>query len=65
MVNTYAIVEGGIVTNVILWDGEADWTPPVGSTVNLLPEGSPVGVGYTTSDGVSYVAPATDAPAII
>lgn len=28
----YVVVRDGIVENVILWDGEADWTPPEGTT---------------------------------
>lgn len=58
IINTYAVVASGVVTNVILWDGESDWTPPTGSMANLLPAGSQVGVGYTV-DGATYTAPAT------
>lgn len=29
----YAIIQGGIVTNVVLWDGDtAKWQPPAGAT---------------------------------
>lgn len=56
-INTYAIVENGVVTNVVLWDGVAEWTPPLGSAANLLPLGSQVGVGYTF-DGTTYTEPA-------
>lgn len=56
MISTYAIVGNGIVTNVVLWDGESDWSIPTGTTANLLPAGSPVGVGYTFDGGV-YIPP--------
>lgn len=33
MVNSYAIVENGVVVNVILWGGDnTTWQPPKGST---------------------------------
>jgi hypothetical protein len=55
MSNRYAIVENGVVTNVILWDGEAEWSPESG-TANPLPDGSPVAPGYTF-DGTKYTEP--------
>jgi len=34
MVTKWCVIEGGFVTNVVLWDGNtATWTPPAGSTV--------------------------------
>ncbi|WP_155631564.1 hypothetical protein [Burkholderia stagnalis] len=55
----YAIVENGVVTNVIVWDGDAEsWHPPEGSTAILLPSESPIGVDWTTVDGVNYTPPA-------
>jgi hypothetical protein len=57
-INIYAIVESGTVANVILWDGNTEtWSPPSGTTANLLPQGSPVCPGYTF-DGTNYTAPA-------
>lgn len=56
-INRYAIVENGMVTNVILWDGNTEtWQPPMGSTANLLPNDSPVGPGWTF-DGTDYAGP--------
>ena len=55
--NRYAMVENGVVTNVIIWDGNAEaWQPPAGSAVNLLTDDSPVGPGWTF-DGANYSAP--------
>lgn len=57
MTSRYAIVENGVVTNVILWDGDSSiWQPPAGAIANLLPNGSPVGPDYTF-DGEKYLAP--------
>jgi hypothetical protein len=56
-ISTYAIVENGVVTNTVLWDGNTEnWQPPPESTANLLPEGSPVCQGYMF-DGNNYTAP--------
>ncbi|MCW3588790.1 DUF4376 domain-containing protein [Burkholderia cenocepacia] len=54
--STYAVVEGGAVVNVILWDGESD----VGLTTDALiaiPRGELVGVGFGYADGL-FSAPA-------
>lgn len=57
-VQTYAIVESGVVTNVVLWSGDTSaWQPPQGATANLLPAGSAVSPGYTF-DGTNYAPPA-------
>lgn len=29
----YAVVQDGVVTNVVLWDGVSDWQPPEGATL--------------------------------
>jgi len=56
-INRYTIVTNGVVENVVLWDGVSDWAPPAGSTANLLPDASPVAIGYTL-DGTNYAEPA-------
>lgn len=61
MTSRYAVVTSGVVTNVILWDGVSPWAPPVGSTVQLLPDDSPVFPGYTF-DGTTFTAPPAPAP---
>ncbi|SDH08997.1 hypothetical protein SAMN05216466_10762 [Paraburkholderia phenazinium] len=55
-ISTYAVVENGAVTNVILWDGQSGWEPPAGTTAHPLPDGSPATIGYLF-DGTSYTAP--------
>ncbi|MEE2979349.1 MAG: hypothetical protein VYB88_17945 [Pseudomonadota bacterium] len=48
MANTYAIVEKGTVTNIVLWDGETDtWQPPEGSQAVLIPDDVFVSIGCT------------------
>lgn len=56
--STYALIQDGVVSNVIVWDGGAEWTPPDGATAELLPADSPVAPGYTF-DGATYTAPAS------
>lgn len=34
MVSRYAVIEAGVVTNVVMWDGDpASWVPPEGAQV--------------------------------
>jgi hypothetical protein len=54
--NNYAIIENGVVTNIVVWDGGDDWTPPAGSTAVLVPADTFVSIGYT-SDGTTFSAP--------
>jgi hypothetical protein len=54
--NTYAYIENGQVTNVIVWDGKDDWTPPEGVTMVELPDDSSVGIGFTY-DGATFTPP--------
>lgn len=49
MNNTYAVVKNGIVENVILWDGESEWSPDNG--VAIIAD-SGVGIGWSYANGV-------------
>lgn len=53
--NRYAIIESGTVTNVVIWDGEAECAAIPADAVKL-DDGSPVGPGYTF-EGTSFAAP--------
>lgn len=65
-VKRYALIEGGTVTNVVLWDGvlsdpDADeetpvvgWQPPEGTTAVACP--AKVGIGWAYADG-KWTAP--------
>ena len=62
----YAIVENGIVTNVIVGDGNSDttaggWCPPEGSEVIEMPVNGSVGIGSTYSNGTFSAPPAPTA----
>ena len=50
----YAMVSGDEVTNVSVWDGVSPWEP--GCEFVELPDGSPVGPGWTRVGG-EWVAP--------
>jgi hypothetical protein len=58
MDSNYALIENGVVSNTIVWDGNtADWTPPTGYTAILIPDGEPVSIGWTYANG-AFSAPA-------
>lgn len=46
---SYAVVNGGVVINVVAWDGKADWSPDTGEVVET---NNPVAIGWSYSDGV-------------
>jgi hypothetical protein len=51
----YAIVEAGLVINVVLWDGDIEaWSPPEGTEAIQCPD--EVGISWTYADG-EWVAP--------
>ena len=51
--STYALVSGGIVLNVIEWDGdESTWSPEDGQTAVLVKDGDVPNIGLGYSDGV-------------
>lgn len=51
MSNLYAIVEEGVVTNIVVWDGESEWDAPEGAKVVLAGSGAEIGGTY---DGESF-----------
>ncbi|WP_372438637.1 hypothetical protein [Pandoraea sputorum] len=56
----FAIVEGGVVVNVVLWDGEAECNEIPFDAVEL-PLDSPIGPGCTF-DGKEFSAPIVQVP---
>jgi len=61
MMSTYALIEDGIVLNVILWDGKDGWVPPEGTSAVELTADSPVGIGWTHEND-TFSAPVTTQP---
>lgn len=52
----YAIVEDGVVTNIVLWDGIAEWKHPGQAIDASAKENEFIGVGWTY-DGEAFKAP--------
>lgn len=57
----YAIVENGVVVNIVIWDGVAEWSPNTGQTAVEIKDGDEVGIGYSFIDG-EFVAPVLPVP---
>jgi hypothetical protein len=41
----YAVINNGIVVNVVMWDGVSQFNPGTGSTLVLIPSNTPVNIG--------------------
>jgi hypothetical protein len=52
--SNYLVIKDDKVVNIVVWDGVSEWMPPVGTTVQLAPEG--VGIGWVSANG-EWVAP--------
>lgn len=55
----WAIVQDGIVTNIVLWNGQEAWQPPVGATIIALHE-TVCDIGWIF-DGTGFSPPAGSA----
>jgi len=62
---TYAMVQGGTVINVVVWDGATPYAPPEGCALHACD--GPVGIGWAWVDGapVDPNPPPLPAPARI
>jgi hypothetical protein len=55
--NTYALIESGVVTNMVIWDGNtATWSPPEGAQAVATEDGDGAQIG-ATYDGSKFIAP--------
>ena len=52
----YAVVEKGVVTNIVEWDGQSAWKPDAGDVIH---PGVPVSPGWLY-DGHNFTAPESD-----
>ncbi|HEY1944128.1 MAG TPA: hypothetical protein VGH40_18600 [Roseiarcus sp.] len=63
----YALIEAGVVANLVEWDGATPYEPPNGATlspVSSLPPG--VAIGWAQGAGGAWIAPpASPAPALL
>ncbi|WP_124668926.1 MULTISPECIES: hypothetical protein [Burkholderia cepacia complex] len=50
-ISSYAIVENGVVVNIVLWDGKAEWAAPDNCQVVAATAGAEVGGTY---DGKTF-----------
>jgi hypothetical protein len=60
--NTYALINNGIVTNMAIWDGVSEWNPgcQIVEVTNLTcNDGSPIQIGCTY-DGTNFYPPPGD-----
>ena len=56
---SYAVIENGMVVNVIVWDGEAEFTVPDNQQlINISDISEQPGIGWVYSDG-GFTAPPT------
>lgn len=42
----YAVVHSGVIENVVIWDGEEPWVPPLGVDLHPLEDGVVAGIGW-------------------
>lgn len=55
----FAIIENGVVVNVVVWDGDTEnWTPPENQTAERIEEGVEACIGYKFEGG-TFIAPPT------
>lgn len=47
----FAIVENGVVVNVVEWNDVASWQAPQSSTIVQIPSGVYAGIGSTYANG--------------
>jgi hypothetical protein len=53
----WALIKDGVIDNVIVWDGQTQWTPPEGYTVvNITGINPSPSIGWAYADG-QFIAP--------
>lgn len=58
---TWALIENNVVVNVIVWDGESEWTPPDGQAlVDLTGIDPEPGPGWLYENGAFSPPPLPD-----
>lgn len=60
---SYAVIENGMVVNVIVWDGEAEFTVPDNhQLINISDISDQPGIGWVYSGGVFTAPPTPERP---
>lgn len=60
---SYAVIENGMVVNVIVWDGEAEFTVSDNhQLINISDISDQPGIGWVYSDGVFTAPPTPERP---
>ena len=53
----YAVIDSsGLIVNVVVWDGQSEWSPPEGCMAVVIPDGAAADIGWTYSQG-KFLAP--------
>ncbi len=61
--DSYAVVDGtGLITNIIEWDGESEWTPPEGNTSVLCGNDTECIIGGFYQNGAFTPPPKPEIP---
>jgi hypothetical protein len=47
----WAVIDGGLVVNTVVWDGVSAWSPPEGTALVCLADYPHVGIGWDYIDG--------------
>lgn len=47
----YAVISTNIIENLVEWDGGPQWSPPPGTTAELVPDNIAIGIGWTWNNG--------------
>ena len=53
MEQNYLIIENNIVTNIVVWDGGSDWTPPADS-IHLAQATTPAKIWVLNADKTDF-----------
>ncbi len=61
----YAIVQDGMVINVVVWDGKTEWQPPAGTTaIEVTEQTGPAYIGFGYIDG-HFATPPQPAASVV
>lgn len=59
----YALVQDGVIVDVVIWNGDPSWSPPEGVELFQLAPEVPTGVGWAWDGAPVPPSPAPEQPA--